>query len=128
MRKIKVLIGGTPAFSTLLRYLFDTRPEFRVVGSYSKAQDLEVAAARVLPELIVASVKPVTTPAGAVAPSIKRSSPDSKLILIFPFRELNGLARKSGADACLVQESLVLGLIPAATGLSARNRRSTAKK
>ncbi len=128
MRKIRVLIGSTPALSTLLGYLFDSRPEFHVVGCYSRARDLENAAARELPELIIASVKPVTTTAGSVAAAIKRSSPGSKLILIFPFRDLIGLARKSGADACLVHENLVPGLIPAATGLSARNRTATPRK
>lgn len=128
MRRIKVLIGGSPALARLLRHLFDVHPEFEIVGDYAGSKDLEIQAARLLPELIVANVKPVSTAAGCVAAAIKRSSPASKLILIFPFRDLMSAARKSGADACLHQENLVLRLVPAAIALSARTRAPALKK
>jgi hypothetical protein len=62
-----------------------------------------------------------------VAAAVKSSSPDSKVILVVPIRDLMGTARNSGADACLYQENLVLGLVPAATALSARIREPALK-
>jgi hypothetical protein len=119
VRKIRVLFVGPPALSNVIRHLFHDRPEFEVVGSLPGLRNLAQRAGRLLPELIVANVKPVGTGVCPVVIAIKQSSPLSKLILICPITDFTGGARRCGADACLDQEKLVRRLVPTATALSA---------
>jgi hypothetical protein len=106
----------------IIEHLFHDRPEFEVVGTLIGLRSLARQAGRLLPELIVAHVKPVKTGVCDAVASIKRSSPLSKLILICPVGDLMAGARKCGADACLEQEELVLRLLPTARALSKRHR------
>jgi hypothetical protein len=119
VRRIRVLFVGPPALSNVIRHLFQDRPEFEVVGSLPGLRNLAQRAGRLLPELIVASVKPVGTGVCPVVVAIKQSSPLSKLILICPITGFIGGARRCGADAYLDQEKLVRRLVPTATALSA---------
>jgi hypothetical protein len=82
---------------------------------------LERQAGRLLPELIVANVKPVSIGIPLAVASIKQSSPLSKLILICPV-DLARVARKCGADACLKDEKLGSHLLRTVRALSDRPR------
>jgi len=74
---------------------------------------------RLLPDLIVAHIKPLRTRVCRAVASIKDCSPCSKLILICSVRDFMGGARHYGADACLEQEKLVHHLLRTARALSA---------
>jgi hypothetical protein len=119
-RKIRILLVGSSAISQVIQHLFHNQADFEVVGSVRGLKSLAQHADRLLPELIVANVKPVRTGVCPAVIAIKQSSPYSKLILICPVGALIGAARKCGADACLDQEMLVRRLVPTASALSAR--------
>ena len=119
VRKIRILLVSSPALSQVIQHLFDDQPDFEVVGSVRDVKSLAAQADRLLPELIVATVKPVRTGVCPVVIAIKQSSPFSKLILICPVGALIGAARRCGADACLDQEKLVRRLVPTASAVSA---------
>ena len=122
VRKIRILLVSSPALSQVIQHLFDGQPDFEVVGSVRDVKGLAAQADRLLPELIVANVKPIGTGVCPAVIAIKQSSPFSKLILICPVEVLSGAARKCGADACLDQEKLVRRLVPTASAVSARIR------
>jgi len=128
VRTVRILVVGPPALSQVIQHLFHGRPEFEVVGSVSGLRTLRPQAGLLLPELIVANVKPVGIGVCRVVAFIKRLSPLSKLILICPVRDFIGGARKCGADACLEQEKLVACLLPTARALSERRRQATIRE
>ena len=117
MLKMKVLVVGPPALAQIIGHLFRERPELEVVGTMAGLRNLTRNAERLLPELIVATVKPVGTDVGKHVTSIKRCSPSSRLILVCPIPEFMGKARSSGADAFLDQEQLVSRLVPTVLAL-----------
>ncbi len=126
MRKITILVVSSPSLARIIKHLFRGRPEFEVVGTLSSLGSLGPQAGRLLPELIVANVKPVSVGICRVVASIKQSSPSSKLILICPVEELARAARKCGADACLKDEKLAGRLLRTARTLSERPRAANA--
>ena len=119
MRKIRILLVGSPALSDVIRHLFHEQPRFEVVGSLRNLKHFAELAGRLLPELIVVNVKPVGTGVCPLLVAIKQSSPSSKIILICAVSSLISGARKCGADACLDQEQLVRRLVPTASAVSA---------
>lgn len=118
MRKIRTVLVGPPALSNVIRHLFQDRPEFEFVGCLPGLRKLDQEVARLVPELIIANVKPVRTGICKAVRSIRHSSPFARLILICPDTELSDGARSCGADACLELGTLVRSLIPAASALS----------
>ncbi|MBV8843832.1 MAG: hypothetical protein JO307_13565 [Bryobacterales bacterium] len=93
-----------------------------MVASTGGLKNLGPRIQQLQPALIVASVRLIGTNVQRAAREIKRCSPWSKLILIFPYKDLAETARDSEADACLEPEELMYGLLPAATLLSGRNK------
>ena len=120
MRKITILVISSPSLSRIIEYLFRGRAEFEVVGTLSDLGGLGRQAERLVPELIVANVKPMSLRVCRVVASIKKSSPLSKVILICPLEDLARAARKCGADACLQDEKLARHLLRTARGLADR--------
>ena len=120
MRTTTILVVGSPSLSRIIEHLFHGRPECEVVGTVSGLGSLERHAGRLLPELIVANVKPVSIGIPRAVASIKQSSPLSKLILICPIEDLARVARKCGADACLKDEKLGSHLLRTVRALSDR--------
>jgi hypothetical protein len=125
LAKVRVLVVGSPALGRVLKHLFAERRDFEVVGSLRGLKSLERQADRLLPKLIVAEVKAVSTGVGATARTIKRRSPLSKLILLCSGREFVSSARRFGADACLDPEELIAHLLPTAVALSADSRHAS---
>jgi hypothetical protein len=123
--KVSVLVVGSPALGRVVKHLFAAGPDFEVVGSLRGLKSLERQADRLLPKLIVAEVKAVSSGVGATARTIKRRSPLSKLILLCSIREFESSARRFGADACLDPEELTAQLIPTAAALSAGSRHTS---
>jgi hypothetical protein len=119
MRKVRILVVSPPALSRVIKHLVDGRPEFEIVGSIGSLKTLAHEAARLLPELIVANVKPVGTGICPAVLAIRNSSPLAKLIVICPITDLIKNALRCGADACVEQEKVVLRLLPTASALSA---------
>ena len=126
MSKITILIVSSPSLSRIIEHLFRGRPEFEVVGTLSGLGGLGRQAGRLLPEVIVANVKPVSVRISRAVASIKKSSPLSKLILICPVEDLARVARECGADACLKDDNLAGPLLRTARTLSERPRLATA--
>jgi len=122
LRKITVLLVGSPALSRIMEHLLGGRSEFEVVGTVSNLGNLRPHAERLLPELIVANLKPLSARICRVVASIKQASPLSKLILICPIEGLAPAARKCGADACLQDEELTGQLLRTARTLAERSR------
>lgn len=108
---------STPALAQLIQHLFRGLPEFELVGSITGLKGLVERSERLLPQLIVASVKPVKTSVRAAVVAIRRYSPSSKLILISPVSELISGVRNCSVDAYLAQEKLVPRLVPTACAL-----------
>ncbi len=122
LRTTTILVIGSPSLSRIIEHLFRGRPECEVVGTVSGLGSLERQAGRLLPELIVANVKPVSIGIPRAVASIKQSSPLSKLILICPVEDFARVARKCGADACLQDEKLGSQLLRTVRTLSDRPR------
>ena len=100
LRKTRILVVSSPALSQVIEHLFRERSEFEVVGRLGGLKALRRQSERLLPELIVADIKPLTTRVSRAASFIKLHSPLSKLIMICSIRDLMGDALRSGADAC----------------------------
>jgi hypothetical protein len=126
LRKITILVVGSPSLSRIVEHLFRGKPEFEVVGAVGGLGSLGAHAGRLLPELIVANVKPVSVRICRVVALIKQASPSSKLILICPVEDLAPVARKCGADACLQDEKLAGHLLRTARTLAVRSRLASA--
>lgn len=120
MRKITILVGSSPSLARIIEHLFRDRAEFEIIGTLNDLGSLGQQAGRLLPDLIVANVKPVSIGIRRVVTSIKQSSPLSKLILICPLEDLSRVARESGADAYLKDEKLTSHLLRMARTLSDR--------
>jgi len=120
MPKTTVLIIGSPSFSRIVGYLFHGRSEFEVVGSSSSLRSLQRLDGRLLPELIVVNVKPLSSGIHRVVTAIRRAKPSAKVILTCPVKDLIRSARKHGADAFLKDEDLAGLLLRMARGLSDR--------
>jgi len=120
LRKTTILILSSRSLSRIIKHLFRGWSEFEIVGTVSGLGNLERQAQQLLPELIVADVKPVSRQVCLMVASIKQSSPLSKLILICPIEDFSRLARKCGADACLNDENLAGHLLRTARTLSKR--------
>lgn len=126
MRKTTILVVGSRPLSRIVEHLFRGRAEFEVVGALGGLGNLGPTAGRLLPELIVANVKPVSVRICRVVALIKQASPSSKLILICPVEDLAPVARKCGADACLPDEKLAGHLLRTARTLAERSRLASA--
>ncbi|MCX6625474.1 MAG: hypothetical protein NTY38_31315 [Acidobacteria bacterium] len=126
MRRITILIGSSPSLARVIEHLFRDRAEFEVIGTSSGLGSLGRKAGRLMPQLIVANVKPVSIGIGRMVASIKRASPRSRLILICPVEDLSRIARKCGADAYLKEEKLAGQLLRMARTLSDRPKAANA--
>jgi len=111
LRKITILVVGDPPLARIIGHLFRGRSEFEVTGAVSGLESLERQAGQLLPELIVADVKPVSTGICRVVASIRQFSPVSRLILFCPVEGLAVAVRKCGAEACLTDEKLAARLL-----------------
>lgn len=120
MRKVRILVVSSPSLARVIGHLFRGRAEFEIIGTFNGLGDLEQRAGRLVPDLIVANVKPVSLGIRKAIASIKLSSPLSKLILICPLEDLSRAARQSGADAYLKDEKLAGHLLRMARTLSDR--------
>ena len=118
MRKITILVVGSASLARLIGHIFHDSSEFEVINVPGGIADLGREAGRLLPELIVATVKPVSIRICLAVASIKESSPLSKLIMICPVEDLVSVARKCGADACLRDEKLARHLPRTARNLA----------
>jgi len=126
LRKTTILVVGSPSLSRIVEHLFRGTSEFEVVGTVGRLESLGPRAGRLLPELIVANVKPVSVRICRVVALIKQASPSSKLILICPVEDLAPAALKCGADACLPDEKLAGHLLRTARSLAERSRPASA--
>jgi chemotaxis response regulator CheB len=120
LRKTTILVGSSPSLARVIEHVFRGRAEFEIIGNSNNLGRLEHQAGRLLPDLIVANVKPVSIGIRRAVTSIKQSSPLSKLILICPLEDLSRIARQSGADAYLKDEKLTSHLLRMARALSDR--------
>ena len=96
----------------VIEHLFCNQPNLRVVARSSNGGRLARYAACLKPEVIVAHARLYGSQTAKAVAEVKRSSPASKLILICSFQRSPSQLRKSGADACLLEEALVRQLIP----------------
>jgi hypothetical protein len=120
LRKFTILVGSSPSLARVIEHLFRGRAEFEIIGTLNTLGSLGQQAGRLLPDLIVANVKPVSIGIRRAVTSIKQSSPLSKLIVICPLEDLSRVAHESGADAYLKDEELTSHLLPMARTLSHR--------
>jgi AmiR/NasT family two-component response regulator len=107
------MVAGPAALTGIIAELFGDRPEFDIVASVPGLRGLARKAARVAPDLIVVHIKPIGTSVCGMVESIKRASPRSRLLVICAVPDFMKDARRCGADACVEQEQLVAGLLPA---------------
>ena len=113
LRQLTVFVAVTPpSLLRLIGHLLEDQPEFRIVGRATEARSLVRLSGRLAPDLIVTSIRLLGREKSEALFKVRRSSPDSRLILIHPFRRVAWhLVR---ADAHVPEESLVRCLVPAA--------------
>src|SRR5688572_12619488 len=116
LRKADVLVAISP--SPLLRvidHLFVAGTGFQVVARPSQQCELLPAVERLRPKLIVANTKFLGAWAGSGVAQLKRTSRETKLILVTNFFEKTIQdTRVLDADAYLEDENLVRQLLPTA--------------
>jgi DNA-binding NarL/FixJ family response regulator len=128
LRRVRILVAvSPPALYQVIEYLFRGRPDFEVVGSLGGFRNLKQQSQRLVPELIVANVRPFKTDVCRAVASIKRFSPTSKLILICSVEDLAYQAKRCGADAYLYEEGLI-GRLLKITGALASHSASTSSQ
>jgi DNA-binding NarL/FixJ family response regulator len=120
LRRITILIVGSPPLARVIGHLFLRRTEIEVVGAVKDLGRLGPTARKARPDLIVVNVKLVSTRMDRMVTAIKRHCPLSKLLLISPIEDLASVARQCGADAYLKDEKLARQLVRIARTLSAR--------
>jgi len=112
LRETRVLVVvKTRPLMRVIEYLLCNQPNLRVVARSDNGGRLAEYAACLKPELIVAHHRVFDAQTAKVVAEVKRSSPASKVILICSFQRPPRQLRKSGADACLLEEALVQQLI-----------------
>jgi DNA-binding NarL/FixJ family response regulator len=119
LRKITLLLVSSPPLARIIQHLL-RESEFEVVGIVTDLRSLALQAGQLHPELVVASMKPLSISICRVIASIKEASPVSKLIVISPPGDLARAARKCGADACVKDEGLAGQLLRTARSLAKR--------
>jgi len=117
-RKIRILVYSSAALFNAIRHVFQGRDEFEIIGQSGTVRGLALKSEQLVPELIVANLKPVRNGICSAVLAIKHSSPLSKLILICPLTDLNQTGRRCGADACLAPDNLLVRLPRTAAALS----------
>jgi DNA-binding NarL/FixJ family response regulator len=120
LRKTRILVVSSRSFSRIVKHLFRGQSEFEVVGVLSGFGSLGRQAGQLLPDLIVANVKPVSIGIRRVVATIKQASPSAKVILTCAVEDFARAARKHGADACLNDEDVAGHLLRMACALSDR--------
>lgn len=110
MRDSSVLIAvPRPSFERLIEHVLHGHPGLRVVGGSSKRDSPTDKAARLSPDLIIASTRLHGREPGVLA-SLKRSSPASTLILLTDGPD--DPIPDPGADAWLPEDAVVQRLLP----------------
>jgi hypothetical protein len=118
MRKITIMLVGSPSFLRIVEHLFCCPCEFEVVGAVSDLGSLGPQSGRPVPKVIVANVKPLSMGIRRLVSAIRQASPSAKVILTCPVEDLAHVARKYGADALLNDEKLAGHLLRTARALS----------
>lgn len=112
MRACRVLIAvQAPSFERLLQHVLHGQPGLRVVGGSARRGSPADQAARLAPDVIVASTRLRGREPGDVLAGLKRSSPASTLILLTHAQGEPVAA--PWADACLPEDAVVRRLVPA---------------
>ena len=110
-RDCSVLIAvQPPSFQRLLEHVLHGQAGLRVVGRASKDDSDADTAARLTPDVIVASTRLHGREHGDVVADLKRSSPSSTLILLT--HALAEMVPHEGADASLPEDAVVRQLLP----------------
>lgn len=116
--KTGVAVVGPPTLARLIKYVFYGVDAFDVTSCFTGPRGLIVRSESPRADLIIVHVHPTRVGIDSLLRRIKRSNPSAKLILICCVSALAPLGRECGADSCVLQESLVTQLIPAAQALS----------
>ena len=127
MRKTRILIVNSPSLAQIIRHIVRDRSDFEVADVTATARGVSRAAKDLLPDVIVANVRPVEAGVRELVASLRRYDPRSKIILACPQHEFLGAAAKCGADVCVEQERLVLRLVPTILTLTGGRRREAAR-
>jgi DNA-binding NarL/FixJ family response regulator len=107
----RVLIAvRPPSFERLLEHVLHGHPGLRVVGGSGRRASPTHLAARLAPDVIIASTRLHGKEPGDVLADLKRSSPASTLILLTD--DLASPAPHGAADACLPEDAVVRRLLP----------------
>ena len=108
MQEVRVLVVvRTRPLMRVIDYLFCNEPELRIVARSNNGDRLVQYAACLRPELIIAHARLLGKTASETVAEIKRSSPVSKVILIYSSQKSPYELCGCGADACLREEALV---------------------
>ncbi len=111
--RAKVLVAVQPtSMGKVIQHLFRTHPELELVEHRSAAESLPRRAERLRPDVIVANARVLGRSRWQMLAEIKRSSPESKLVVICPMGGAANKARENGADASVEEEAVVRQLMP----------------
>jgi DNA-binding NarL/FixJ family response regulator len=119
------------ALQHLIEHILKTIPDLEIVARVNAPGGLARAVRHRHPDLVVANARGAGSDARGTITSIKRSRPETKLIMICSVEGFARDVRKCGADACLAEEALVRQLMPAVCQLSDSqpgNTRSTDRR
>src|SRR5262245_36343696 len=79
-----VVVAGHGPLRRVLEELVEAGGGARVVGSFADPGELRLALGRLLPDIVVASVRTLGRERASLPNAIRRASPDSRLILVHP--------------------------------------------
>jgi len=110
---IRILVAlASPALLRVVEHLLRERSDIRIVGHSTSARALRGDAARLAPDLIVASTRLLGRELERRAAELKHASPVSKVLVITSDEWRGREDRRGAADASLDQEDLVRSLLP----------------
>jgi DNA-binding NarL/FixJ family response regulator len=118
-KDLRVLIAvQPPSFQRIIEYVLHGHPGLRLVGGAPERNSPVDKAARLAPDVIIASTRLHGREPGDIVAALKRSSPASTLILLTHELDLPGPHK--GADAWLPEDSVVRQLLPVIRKLADR--------
>jgi hypothetical protein len=81
--RVVVVVGHVP-LRRVVEELLERRPGLRIVGRFSETRELARELGRLLPDIVVVSLRTLGRERTSVPNAIRQASPDSRLILIHP--------------------------------------------
>jgi len=102
----------------VIEHLLHARRDLKVLARVEDRVQLPSALRRQFPRIVIADAAPIGLDFERSITVLKRSHPDTKLLVICSVSGFAREMRRRGADACLAEEALVKRLLPTVSVLA----------